>query len=549
MGLAGLGGAPGAPILLVIKPSGGLSRVAIQPLPFHVGRTGSNHLVLRDNRVSRRHARIVCEDGEYFLEDLGSSHGVFVNGARIGRQKLEKSDRIGFGFPDSYQLVFSPEEGGPPGVPERGPAESGAGSNLARLRATLEVARALQAALSTDQVLEAVVEAALEVTGCERGFLLLRQADDLAVRVALSRSGRLASTDLRVPTRLLLRALEQRKEFLSMNFDPGGGGERSVADLELRSVVALPLVRIRTGGSQETSVLSPAEDTVGLLYLDSRASPTELPAGSRELLTTLALEASTVLENARLLEEQWARQRMAEELRIARRIQESLLPRFWPAAGWFRAAGSNIPSLEVAGDLLDVRQLSPTFWTAVVADVSGKGVGAALLAALLEGMLLAAPYSRMSTEEMMGRVNRFLLDRTEGEQYATAFYCGLDSSGLLRWVNAGHPPALVVRAGGVIEDLAATGPPLGMLEEAAYQVQETHLAEADKLVVYTDGLPEARNRQGDFFSLRRVREIVRTHGRQSCRQLHGTLVEAVESFAGGAAQHDDITLVVLELSR
>ncbi len=534
--------APRAARLIVIAPSGDRTRVSVHSSPFHLGRAGDNDLVLRDTRISRRHARIVHEAGDYFLEDLDSSYGVFLNGVRITRQKLADSDGIEFGGEDSYSLIFYLE----PGTVGRAAAE--AGSNLARLRATLEVARALQAALSTDEVLATVVEAALAVTGCERGFLLLREGDDLAVRVARSRSGPLSASELQFPTHLLRRALEQRREFLSMSFDPAGGGERSVADLELRSVVAVPLVRIRTGAVQDTAVLSAADDTVGLLYMDSRASPAELPAGSRELLTTLALEASTVLENARLLEEQWARQRMEEELRIARRIQESLLPRSWPAAGWFRAFGSNLPSLQVAGDLLDVRQVSRDCWTAVVADVSGKGMGAALLAAVLEGMFLAAPYTRLSMEEMMARVNRFLLDRTEGEQSVTAFYCAVDSGGLLRWVNAGQLPPWLVRPGGELESLPATGTPLGMLEDAAYEALETRLAPGDKLVIYTDGLPEAQNLEGEYFGLKRLQQTLREHTGEPCQQLHGALMAAVESFTGGAPQSDDITVAVIEFS-
>ena len=535
------GGGTPAPeaVLEVVGPSGDRRRVPVEPLPFLIGRTAGNHLVLRDARISRRHARIVFDGGAFFVEDLQSSYGVFVNGERVQRRALAPSDRVDFGIPDSYQLFFRLEE--------RGPVEAAA-TGLGRLRATLELARALQTALSTDEVLEAVVETALEVTGCERGFLLLREGGDLAVRVARGRTGRLAASELRVPTHLLRRALEQRKEFLALSFDPTAGGERTVAELELRSVVAVPLVRIRAGTPQETSALFSAEDTVGLLYMDSRASPAELPAGSRELLTTLALGASMVLENARLLEEQWARQRLEEELRIARRIQQSLLPRACPQEGWFRVAGSNLPSREVAGDFWDVRPVGPSCWVTVVADVSGKGMGAALLAALLEGMFLAAPYTRLSMEEMLSRVNRFLLDRTEGEQYVTVFYCALEVSGLLRWVNAGHPPALRVRASGPIEELAASGTPLGLLEDAAYGIQETHLEPGDKLVIYTDGLPEARNAAGEFFGHKRLRQLVRAQAGSAWRELHDTLVAAVRDFAGDAPQSDDITVAVLELS-
>jgi serine phosphatase RsbU (regulator of sigma subunit) len=548
--------APELAALVVINPSGNRTRMLLQPLPFRIGRMGDNHLVLRDSRISRQHAQIVYEQGQYFLEDLYSSHGVYLNGERIQRQKLENSDRIEFGLPDSYQLIFTLEERGLHRALDRVTTESEAspvGANLVKLRAMVEVARALQTALSTDEVLAAVVEAALAVTGCERGFLLLRSGDDLEIRVARSKSGPLEKTDLRVPTHLLLRALNQRKDFLSMNFDLTGqtdaGPEHTVAALELRSVVAVPMVRIRTGKLEETSVLSAAEDTVGLLYMDSRGAPADLSAGSRELLTTLALEASTILENARLLEEQWARQRMENELQIARRIQESLLPRSLPSSGWFRAAGSSVPSQQVGGDYFDVRQIAPTCWASVVADVSGKGVGAALLAALLEGMFLAAPYTAISMEEMMFRINRFLLDRTEGEQSVTLFYSTLDSDGLLRWINAGHPPPLLVRKSGELRPLPANGVPLGMLEDASYEVQETRLDPADKLAIYTDGLSEARNTEGEFFGLKRVRDTVVSQARGSCQQLHDALAGALESFTEGAVQHDDITLLVLEFSR
>ena len=547
-----MGPAPAA--LIVVNPSGDRTRVPLEPLPFRMGRMAENHLVLRDNRISRQHAQIVWEGGEYFIEDLKSSYGVFVNGARVEKQKLENSDRVEFGFPDSYQLLFTLEEGGLYGTVERlaGQAEVPAvGANLAKLRAVVEVARALQTALSTDEVLAAVVEAALAVTGCERGFLLLKNGADLEIRMARSRRGPLEKSDLRVPTRLLLRALEQRKDFLSMSFDPSGVtagvGEHTIADLELRSVVAVPLVRIRAGTVQETSVLSAAEDTVGLLYMDSRAGAADLSAGSRELLTTLALEASTVLENARLLEQQWARQRMEEELRIARRIQESLWPRSLPSRGWFRAAGSSLPCREVGGDYLDVRQIAADCWVSVVVDVAGKGVGSALLAALLQGMFLALPYTRLSMEETMPRVNRFLIDRTGGEQYVTLFYCTLEQGGRLRWVNAGHPPPVLARADGKLENLPASGMPLGMLEEARYEVQETQLQAGDKLVVYSDGLPEARNTEGEFFGQKRVRSAIRSRVASSCQELHQALMGELESFTEGAAQQDDITVLVIEL--
>ncbi len=522
------GAAAHPPALLVVSsPSGHRSETPLHPLPFHIGRLAQNHLVLRDNRISRRHARIIAEEGAYVIEDLGSRYGVFVNGARAQRHRLRPGDRISFGFEDSYQLVFLLRGADVEVMPARPEATA-----LARLRATLEVARALQASLSTDEVLAAVVEAALAITGGRRGFLLLLSRGELQVRVARDRTGPLSDAQPAVSPAQLRQALTERTDLFSIRREAVGGG------------IAIPLVRIRTGAAQQTSVLSPLEDTVGLLYVETDDGA-ELPAGGQELLTTLALEASTVLENARLLEQQWARQRMENELRIARGIQESLLPRALPSSSWLRAAAASVPSREVGGDYYDLRPISDDCWALAVADVSGKGVGAALLAALLQGMFVAAPYTRLPIEEMMGRVNRFLLERTGGEQYATLVYGLLECSGRMRLVNAGHPPVLLLRRGEV-HRLVARSVPIGLLEEAAYVADDLQLEVGDRLVIYTDGLTEARNASGESFGLGRLERLLQSHGRPGAESLHRRVLQAVQEFIGDAQQPDDIALLVLE---
>src|SRR6202162_5623315 len=403
------------PALAVINPSGNRSRMPLDRLPFLIGRQGDNHLVLRDNRASRNHARIFSENGEYFVEDLNSRHGVFVNGERVKRHQLADSDRIDFGFQDSYRLVFTIEEDEIHRFMEQMAGQAGTGANnLSKRRSLVEVARALQSSISTDDVLAAVVDAALSVTGAERGFLLLRKEEELEVTVARDQRGiPLGSSDLSVPRSLIHRALRTRRELLSMTFDPlgqeGVRPEMSVADLELRSVVCVPLVHVRTGtGSLQETIATSVDDTVGVLYMDSRGAAAGLSSRNREILQTLALEASTILENARLLQEEREKQRLEEELNVARTIQRDLLPNLLPCDGWFRAAGSSIPSRQVGGDYFDVRQIAPDAFACVIADVSGKGVSAALLAALLQGAFLLASEGPIEIENLMSRVNRFL---------------------------------------------------------------------------------------------------------------------------------------------
>ena len=335
-----------------------------------------------------------------------------------------------------------------------------------------------------------------------------------------------------------------------MNFDAGTGtgttAEHSVADLDLRSVVCVPLVRIRAGQGDATSLLTTGAETVGVLYLDSRLAAADMAGGNRELLQTLAMEASTVLENARLLEEERAKQRMEEELKVARDIQQSLLPRTLPSAGWLHAAGSSVASAQVGGDYYDVIAVNDRCWGAVVADVSGKGVSSALLAALLQGALIPVTDHAGVLARRMERLNTFLIDRTGGEKYATVFYCLLDQNGRLDYVNAAHCPPIVVRPGGETAELEATGVPVGLLEGSTYELAGCQLSPGDKLVIYTDGVTEAQDARGAFFGRKRLFDLVRAHAGASSTELHDAIQGAVRDFTEGAPQSDDITLVVLD---
>ena len=543
--------------LLVLHPSGQRTRVVLDPLPFMIGRHADNNLVLRDNRASRSHSRIVAENGSYVIEDLNSRHGTWINGERVARHVLRNSDRIDLGVRESYQLTFAFETGEIHRILDQitttSRSEGVAGNNLVKLRSLVEVARALQNSLSTHEVLTAVVDAALAVTGCERGFLMLRKEGDLEVSVARDHDGRaLDANDLRVPRTVIRRALQSRRDLLSMHFDPleeqGARPEVSIAALELRSVVCLPLVQIRSGTSEETRITSTAEATVGLLYMDSRDAPADLSAGNRELLQTLAIEASTILENARLLEEERIKLRIEDELKIARTIQQGLLPPLLPSSGWFRAAGSSIPSTQVGGDYYDVREVTPNVWAAVVADVSGKGVSSALLASLLQGTFLMASADPWHVESIMDRLNTFLLERTRGEKYATVFYCTLDSSGLLSYSNAGHPAPYLVSPDGRLRKLHTSGMPVGMIEGAPFQTVQTQLEPGDKVVIFSDGLTEAESADGSFFDTERVKVTLRETAGETAAGMHAALRAAVDRFTEGGVIRDDVTALVIEYS-
>jgi serine phosphatase RsbU (regulator of sigma subunit) len=549
--------------LVVVDPNGRRARVPLFPFPFRIGRAPDNNLVLRDSRISRNHAQVSNDDGNCVLEDLGSRHGVWVNGERVDKSRiLHGSERIEFGVPDGYQVIFSrsgDEIQSLLAKPVAGETGKAGAANLEKLRAVLEVARSLQSSFSADDVLNTVVDAAIAVTGCERGFLLLfDEQRELQVRSARAQGGTdLPPDELRVPRRLIQHALESRRDLFSMSFDPSALDERSpgntIADLELRSVACVPLVRVNLSGGSKTQLISAGRSNAGVLYMDSRLTAVDLAGGNRELLQTLAIEASTVLENARLLEEERAKQRIEEELGVARRIQQSLLPRHLPDSGWFRACGSSTASHEVGGDYFDVvaigpeAETGPNAWSVVVADVSGKGVSSALLASFLQGAFLGGTLGA-SIPDVLSRINDFMSERAEHGKYATVFYATLDRAGHLNFSNAGHCAALLVRRDRSIDSLNTTSMPVGLMPGAPFAVDQRDLAAGDRIVIYSDGVTEAENAAGEFFGRPLLRAAVGRAVDLDCAGMHDEIQQAIRDFTGGAEQSDDITLVVVEYS-
>jgi serine phosphatase RsbU (regulator of sigma subunit) len=263
--------------------------------------------------------------------------------------------------------------------------------------------------------------------------------------------------------------------------------------------------------------------------------------------TVRALEASREVIRLKTLEE---RRKNEQELKLAQETQESLLPRVVPQFENFSIHAYNNPTRYVGGDFYDFRQTCVAGsgeWMGVLADVSGKGMPAALLSSMVLGALSMEFRSTIQPEEALNRVNQLLCEKSLDFQFVTLFLFLMNPDGTGHFINAGHNPAYLFRAAtGKIEKLVSDLYALGMFDFATYQTSALQLSKGDILVVYSDGLPDAENPQGEMFGADRLLSLIRREASSGSGVLVPRLLKAIETFTQGTPQTDDITFVVVE---
>ncbi|HUJ33000.1 MAG TPA: SpoIIE family protein phosphatase [Candidatus Acidoferrum sp.] len=542
-----------SPRLVVIEPNGTRREVQMSTFPFRIGRQVGNELTLRDSRISRQQAQITAENGAFVLEDMGSRHGTFVNGEKVVRHELKPKDRIDFGMPDSYRVLYIGEGATIEELVERveapPPTQSGS-RELYHLGVLLEVARTLGTGLSLEDVLTAVVDASIQVTRTERGVLLLANpAGELQMIVARdAQHGTLRPDQLQVSQSVVKRVANSRRELIvtDTGAEAGMGAQESVARLELHTIVAIPIDKLPVIETLDATISTRQGELLGVLYLDSHAPSSAFSDLDREVLRTLAREAATVVENARLFASARAKARLDHEIEIASQIQRQLLPKALPNLPDVAVAGSTLSCHSVGGDCFDVIELGGGRHGFFVGDVSGKGISAALLATLLQGVFFTTAAMDISLPGVFSRVNQYLCERSGEDRYATVFYGILDKMGRFEYVNAGHVPPLVKRKSGALEGLGSANFPVGMFSEAEYQSARVNLEPGDFLLIYTDGVSEASNVSNDFFEESRLRQILETFAGTSVEELAQAVRDGVKAFTQGAPQSDDITILAIQ---
>jgi serine phosphatase RsbU (regulator of sigma subunit) len=290
------------------------------------------------------------------------------------------------------------------------------------------------------------------------------------------------------------------------------------------------------------------EKVIGVMNISSQ-QPVTYTAGDLKLATALASQAAVSIENARLQAARLERERIVQELEIARNIQQSLLPDTTPIVEGAEVTALSIPARQVGGDFYDFIPIAENNLGLVIADVSGKGVPAALFMALSRALMRANSLQDPHVSQAVVKTNRLILECATSGLFVTLFYAIVDTqTRRLKYVSAGHnPPFLYRKKTGEIQLLEADGIALGVLDDIQLEEKETVLEEGDILVLYTDGVTEATNMQDEEYGEERLVQLISEHHTLSAAELIHKIKDVVMTFAGEVPQFDDITLMVVKM--
>ncbi len=520
----GPGYTPGVKLQLDVSDATGRRPVAVETTPFTIGRSSDSHLAIADPQVSRQHAKLVQEGDLWLIVDCGSRSGTFVNGTRVEMQPLRPGDVLRIG--QSELRVASDSV-----------TSSGSGVfDFRQLNVLFRGLRALGSSKVLDEVLAMVLDSALELTGAERGFVLL--ADDrgrLSPAIARAQGGiTLGSvqTSGRIPEEVFATGNDRIVTDL-MDANHAAQHAGTVA-LGIRHVLCTPLNALQFGASAERR-------RIGVLYLDSRERGYLQHATALHLL---AAEAAVVIENARLYHTVLQKEREAHELQVAAKIQQALLPPPLYETAHLELAAASVPCRSVGGDLFEYAPYGADGLSFVIGDVAGKGTSAALLTAVVQGLLAAEVDTARTPEDVVTRVNAALCRRAIEARFVTAFYGRLPGDGTLRYCNAGHNAPMLLAADGV-HRLEATGCPLGLFDGVPYAGASVPFGSGDLLVLFSDGVTEAVNPAGDEFGDEGLLACLDSVAARPASQVLQSVQDAVRAFCGTEPARDDVTVMVL----
>lgn len=412
-----------------------------------------------------------------------------------------------------------------------------------RLATLYEIGQTINSSLDLDVVLDTVMDKVIEVSRAQRGFLMLHQEDG-ALRVAVARGLNkedLDNPDFQYSKTVVNEVAESRKAVVTNNaeHDPRFAGGQSIVTMGLRSIMCAPIMV--------------KERLIGVVYVDNSLRAGVFGEDDLALLSAFAVTAGIAIDNARLHRVELENARRERELAVAHNIQRSLIPARLPALPGYEIAAYWRSAREVAGDFYDAFSLgdaSQPRLGLIVADVSDKGMSAALFMASSRSLIRGNAIAAHSPQETIAQANRLImLDSESSGMFVTAYYTVFEPGGRATGINAGHNlPLLFRQRSGEISYLPKGGWALGWFDDMPLTPCDIQLEAGDILVYYTDGLTEAENNRGDFFGNARLEDAVRASAGQSASAVLEHIRHSEETFVGDAPPFDDLTLVVVRYS-
>ncbi|MCE5280228.1 MAG: GAF domain-containing SpoIIE family protein phosphatase [Planctomycetaceae bacterium] len=404
----------------------------------------------------------------------------------------------------------------------------------ADLQKVLDITRAMVDTSDLDSLLRLIIDRAMDLLDAERATLFLYDAatDELVSRIAAGLD------EIRIPARAGI-AGSTVTSGQTVNVPDAYADDRFNRDVDkqtgfrTRSILSLPLKDYQ---SQLVGVLQ---------VLNKRARPFD--DDDVTLAQALAAQAGVMLQRAQLIEHYLAKQRMERDMNIARDIQRRLLPTQPPDLAGFDVAGFSQPADATGGDIYDFMPLPDGRWLLLLADASGHGIGPALVIAQTRATLRALSLCEDRPPEMLAAANRLLCADLDGGRFVTCFLGMLDRTAAgLTYAAAGHGPMLFYRRGeDAFQQVAATGLPLGILDDSQFDSEAFAFTAGDLAVITTDGFFEASAPDGELFGIERVMECVRQHRDSPAAEIIAHLHQAVLAFTHNAPQDDDLTAIVV----
>ena len=537
--------------LLIQCPDGQMKTVPLLRDRISVGRSSAAELCFpEDAGLSRQHFAFEPEGEEWTVQDLGSKNGTFVNNIPLkARLILTAGDRITAGH---LIIVYSPDESKVAqnvvvfeGADSSSPSTStvvtsleGALSNQtlaferggpkasAPLQALIRAGQELSENRPLEELFQVILDLAIQAVSAQRGVLLTLEGDELVPR-AYKGEG------FRISTAVRDRVLKEKSSVLvrDAQLDDAFKGRMSIVEQKVHTMMAVPL--------------QAKDRIIGLIYVDSPFVLREFTKDDLNLLTVMASICAVRIENARLALVEEGERIMRRDLAQAADIQGRMLPAKAPIVVGTDLAGFNVPCRTVGGDYYDFFPYSDGRLGLTLGDVSGKGMPASLMMMALHARVQVLAEDPGNLAAFMTRLNKTTCANCPSNRFITFFFCVLDTkTDDLAFANAGHNPPIIIRASGEPVMLEGGGPVLGILPGAPYSEMHTELHSGDLLVIYSDGVTEATNLRNEEFEEQRLIDLLREHRTEPAAEIVSAVTRALNEFAAGAPQADDITLLV-----